>query len=54
MARLFRLLQLLTLAQSHAPAAAILVDELNSRFFESSSDFICCIGSARDLPIDRL
>jgi hypothetical protein len=42
------------LAQADAGATSVLVNELNSRFFESSSDFVCCIWAARDLPIDGL
>jgi hypothetical protein len=41
-------------AQSHAWAAAVLVDELNARLFKGTSDFVRCLRATRDRPINRL
>ena len=46
--RLFWLLQPLALAQAHAGAAAVLVDEFDASLFESSPDFVrCCLAAAK-------
>jgi hypothetical protein len=42
----------LALAQVHAGAAAVLVDELDARLFKDTSDFLCCTGATRDRSIE--
>jgi hypothetical protein len=50
--KLFGLLGPLTLAKADARAAAILVDELNARLFEGTSDFVRCFRTTCDRPIN--
>jgi hypothetical protein len=53
--RLFGLpgfLRTVLFAQSHARAAAILVDEFDASFFKGVSNFFCCIGATRNRPIN--
>jgi glycogen debranching enzyme len=42
----------LVLAQPHAWAAAVLVDELDARLFKGTSDFVRCFRATRDGPIN--
>ena len=49
---LFGLFQSLPLAQAYTWTAAVFVDELDARLFKGTSDFLCCIGAARNLPIN--
>ena len=52
MGRLFGILRPLALAQAHAGAAAVFVDEFDARLFKGTSNFLCCTEAARNLPIN--